>query len=165
MSVGKGMIYEGGQKKSAPTKDTFTSLHFTVRSFPSATVIQTDEAVIEATLNDLPLVAQTEIGDEQRQMRAIIEYPVKTMNIHPERKRFQVDTGPLLLPDFTSDAGEQIEWFSLAHVVYNTFDRAEFIIRQPTPVHKDGQEVCSVMHYSGIRVHKARNTILCSGSL
>ena len=165
MSVGKGVIYEGEQKRCAPTKDTFTSLHFTVRSFPSATVLQTNEAVVKATLKELPLVAQTEIWDEQRQIRAIIEYPVKTMNFHPERKRFQVDTGPLPLPDFTSDAEEQIEWFSLAHVVYNTFDRAEFIIRQPTPVHKDGQEVCSVIHYSGIKVHEARNTILCSGTL
>ena len=159
------MIYEGGQKKSAPTKGSFTSLHFTVRSFPSATVLQTNEAVVDATMKELPLVAQTEIWDEQRQMRAIIEYPVKTMNFHPERKRFQVDTGPLLLPDFTSDAEEMIEFFDLAHVVYNTFDQAEFIIRQPTPVFKDGQEVCSVVHYSGIRVHEAKNTILYAWSL
>lgn len=165
ISMGKGMIYEGEKRKSAPTKDTFTSLHFTVRSFPSVMVLQTDEAVVEATLKELPLVAQTEIWDVQRQMRAVIEYPVKTMNIHPERKRFQVDTGPLPLPDFTSDAEESIEWFSLAHVVYNTSDRAEFIIRQPTPVLKDGQEVCSVIHYSGIKVHEARNTILCAGNL
>ena len=165
IGMGKGMIYEGEQKKSAPTKGSFTSLHFTVRSFPSATVLQTDEAAVEATMKELPLVAQTEIWDEQRQMRAIIEYPVKTMNFHPERQRFQVDTGPLLLPDFTSDAEERIEWFDLAHVVYNTFDRAEFIIHQPTPVLKDGQEVCSVAHYSGIRVYEAKNTILCAGSL
>jgi len=162
MGLGKGVIYGGEQRKSSPTKNTFTSLDFTIHSFPSATALQTDEAVIEATQKGLPLVAQTEIWDEERKMRAIIEYPVKTMNFHPERNRFQVDTGPLPLPDFTSDAEEQIEWFSLAHVVYNTFDRAEFIIRQPTPVLKDGQEVCSVMHYSGIRVHEARNTILCA---
>ena len=119
------------------------------------------EAVIEATLKALPLVARTEIWDEARKLRAIIEYPVKTMNFHPERQRFQVDTGPLPLPDFTSNAAEKIEWFSLAHVVYNTFDRAEFIIRQPTPVSVDGQEVCSVVCYSGIRVHEARNSVLC----
>ena len=165
MSLGKGMIYEGGKRISTPTKETFTSLKFTIRSFPSTTVLQTDEVVVEATLKEVPLVAQTEIWDEQRRMRAIIEYPVKTMNFHPERKRFQVDTGPLPLPDFASDAEEQIEWFSLAHVVYNTFDRAEFIIYQPTPVFKDGQEVCSVVHYSGIKVYEAKNTILCAGSL
>ena len=165
ISLGKGMIYESEQHKSALTKDTFTSLHFTIRSLHSATPLTTDEAVVAATLKELPLVAQTEIWDKQRQMRAVIEYPVKTMNIHPERRRFQVDTGPLPLPDFTSDTEERIEWFSLAHVVYNTFDRAEFIIRQPTPVVRDGREVCSVMHYSGIKVYEAQNTILCAGSL
>ena len=138
-------------------------------------IYEGEHAVVEGTLKKLPLVAvrqsrpllfaQTEIWDEQHQMRAIIEYPVKTMNFHPERKRFQIDTGPLPLPDFTSDAEEHIEWFDLAHVVYNTFDRAEFIIRQPTSVLKNGQEVCSVIHYSGIKIHEARNTILCAGSL
>ena len=123
------------------------------------------EAVVRATRKGLPLVARTEIRDEQPNVRAIMEYPVKTMNIHPKRKRFQVDTGPLLLPDFSSDTEEKIEWFSLAHVVYNTFDRAEFIIREPTPVFEGGREVCCVMHYSVIRVHEAKNTILCAGKL
>ena len=70
-----------------------------------------------------------------------------------------------MLPDFTSTAEHWIEWFDMAHVVYNTFDQAEFIIRRPTPVLVEGSEVCSVHHYSEIRVHEARNILLCAGRL
>ena len=55
-------------------------------------------------------------------MSAMVEYPVKTMNIHPERKRFQVDTGPLLFPDLSLTVERQIQCFSIAFVCYNTFD-------------------------------------------
>lgn len=163
MSTGYGMIYEGETNASQPCAETFTSLHFTVRKYPEATVLETDEAVAAATEQELPIVAQTEIWDDARGMRAMIEYPVKTMNFHPERKRFQVDTGPLLLPDFASDSEHWIEWFDMAHVAYNTFDRAEFIIRRPTRVEVEGDEVCRVHHYSEVRVHEAENRLLCGG--
>ena len=165
MSTGYGMVYEGETKSSRPTDESFTSLHFTLRTYPEVTVLDTDQAVVAATESELPIVAQTEILDNERQLRALIEYPIKTMNFHPDRKRFQVDTGPLLLPDFTSTAEHWIEWFDMAHVVYNTFDQAEFIIRRPTPVLVEGSEVCSVHHYSEIRVHEARNILLCAGRL
>lgn len=165
MSTGYGMLYEGETKSSQPTAEAFTSLHFTLRTYPEVTVLDTDEAVVAATERELPIVAQTEIGDAERHMRAVIEYPVKTMNFHPERKRFQVDTGPVLLPDFASTSEHRIEWFDMAHVVYNTFDRAEFIIRRPTPVEIDGHEACRVHHYSETRIHEARNTLVCAGRL
>lgn len=165
MSTGHGMVCEGETKASRPTAESFTSLHFTLRAYPEVTVLDTDAAVAMATERELPLVAQTEIRDTSRGMRALIEYPVKTMNFHPERKRFQVDTGPLLLPDFASVSEHWIEWFDMAHVAYNTFDRAEFIVRRPTPVLVNGREVASAHHYSAIRVHDARNTLLCAGRL
>jgi len=163
--VGVGAVSKGECSKSFPTKSRFTSFQVTLRAFPCTTVLDTDQVVIEATQRGLPLVARTEIWDDQRSIRAIIEYPVKTMNIHPERNRFQVDTAPVLLPDLSSAARERSEWFSLAHVVYNTFDQAEFIVREPTSLLTDGQHLCLVPQYSGIRVHPARNTTLCSGDL
>jgi hypothetical protein len=164
MSTGYGIIDGGETNTSGRCVDQFTSLHFTVRKYPEATALETDEAVVEATERELPIVAQTEIRDQERGLRAMIEYPVKTMNFHPERKRFQVDTGPLLLPDFASEAEHWIERFDMAHVAYNTFDRAEFIIRRPTPVEVEGAEICRVHHYSEIRVHEARNRLLCAGT-
>ena len=161
LDMGKGITYDGQQQNWKPVKDHFTSLSFTVQPLPHARALRTDEEIIEATMDNLPIVAQTEIWDSERRLRAMIEYPVKTMNFHAERRRFQVDTGPVLLPDFTSTAEHWIEWFSMAHVVYNTLDRAEFVIRRPTPITKDGREVCSVLYYSETRVHEAKHTIQC----
>lgn len=162
MSLGKAIVCEGEQPKSVSVQQAgFTTLEFVVRSLPSPRALRTDEEVVEATMAHLPIVAQTEIVSKERGFRALIEYPVKTMNFHPDRKRFQVDTGPLLLPDFSCGAEHWIEWLSMAHIAYNTFDRAEFILRKPTPVVRDGKEVCSILHYSEVRVHQARHTFFC----
>lgn len=165
MSVGKAITHEGERTSSwAIEGSRYTSLDFTVRSLQNAQALTTHEEVVIATASDLPIVAQTEIRDHERGLRAVLEYPVKTMNFHPERKRFQVDTGPLLLPDFASAAEHWIERLDMAHVVYNTFERAEFIVRRPTPVLRDGSEVCSALHYSEVRVHEAKHTILCGSA-
>lgn len=165
MSVGKAITHEGERPSSwAIEGSRYTSLDFTVRSLQDAQALETHEDVVRATSDDLPIVAQTKIWDRERGLRAMLEYPVKTMNFHPERKRFQVDTGPLLLPDFASTAEHWIERLDMAHVAYNTFDRGEFIIRRPTPVLRDGSEVCSVLHYSEVRVHEAKHTVLCSSA-
>ena len=49
-----------------------------------------------------PIVAKTSF--EVNGIRATLEYPVRTMNYHDDRVRFQVDTGPLIFPDLPSDA-------------------------------------------------------------
>lgn len=163
MGFDGAMVCERTRNSSEPCAGRFEPLEFTIAKLPGVTALETDEAVVRATQQDLPIVAQTEIWDRKRGVRATIEYPVKTMNFHPERMRFQVDTGPLPLPDFDSSAEHWIEWFDLAHVVYNTYDRAEFIVRRPTPVVIEGKEVCQVHHYSEVRVHEARHTLLCGG--
>jgi len=56
------------------------------------------------------------------------------INILRDPPRFQVDTGPLLWPDLASSAPHPIERFEVAYVAYCTFDRAEFILRRPTPI-------------------------------
>jgi hypothetical protein len=69
----------------------------------------------------------------------------------------------VLLPDFSLETEHWIDRFSLAHVAYNTFDRAEFIIRRPTPIFRESQKVATVLHYSEKRAHEARHRILCAG--
>jgi hypothetical protein len=56
------------------------------------------------------------------------------MNLMQNPARFQVDTGPLILPDFAAPVAHAIEQFEVAHVVYHTFDKAEFIMRKPVPL-------------------------------
>ena len=87
------------------------------------------------------------------------------MNVSEGTKRFQVDTGPVLLPDFTAQAKRAVEKFHLAFICYNTFDAAEVVLRQPTPVVVDGKEVGQVMHYARIVRLAAKHEIFCAAKI
>src|SRR5262249_46449812 len=117
--------------------------------------------VCTATASNLPLIGRTEFRDPKRKERYVLEYPIKTMNFAPLTPSFQVDTGPLLAPDFTSTASSPIDRLEMAHIAYNRFDRAEFILRRPTPIKDiEGKELCRVLHYSEAREYAAQNRIL-----
>ena len=124
-------------------------------SFVEAEELPTVEAIVRATLANRPVVARTEIGDEGDRWRVMIEYPIKTMNANDLRPAFQVDTGPVPFVDWTAEADSLLERFRLAFVVYNTFDRAEFILQVPTPL----QGGATVNHYSEVRVLPAKNAL------
>ncbi len=156
----------GGDARAARTLEGhYLDFEVVVRHHPQAQGLENDEQVVEATLKHLPIIARTEIWDDERKRRAMIEYPVKTMNIQQERKRMQVDTGPLLFPDFSASVHREIERFSVAFICYNTSDVAEFVLRVPTPVMRGAEEVASVIEYSDVRRLPVRNTLYCVGHL
>jgi hypothetical protein len=112
-----------------------------------------------ATMSGLPLTTQTEIHDNQTGLTAIIECPVKTINLGPGRRMFQVDTGPVCYPDLHRRWNPQIECLSLAFVAFNSRSSADFIVEQPTKVMRDGEEICQVYHYSDPFGEEATNRI------
>jgi len=128
-------------------------------------ILDSNEKIIQATRKCLPIVSQTEIWDSGSKMRAIIECPVKTMNIDEKQCIYQVDTGPILFPDLSKRYERQIEALSLAYVAFNVPHFADFVIEQPTPIIENGKEVAWVYHYSGIRSLEAKNVVLCIGEL
>ncbi len=106
------------------------------------------EAIRDASAKGLPMVAQTEILNAETKLRAIIEYPVKTMNVSLDKSLYQVDTGPVALPDLEKRYEPPIDALRLAFVAFNTPDFADFVVEQPTPVVEEGQELTQVYHYS-----------------
>ena len=51
----------------------------------------------------------------------------------------------------------------MAHVVYNRLDRAEFILRRPTPINDEqGKQLCQVLHCSEVREDQTRNVLLAA---
>ena len=121
--------------------------------------LETNEAVRAATDRALPLVARTEIANAGTGLRAILEYPVKTMNIEVERTLFQVDTGPVALPDLTRRHERLADSLSLAFVAFNAFDYAEVVVETPTPLESGG----SVYHYSERKGLSVRNRLYAVG--
>lgn len=129
------------------------------------TELETWEQMRDYTAAGIPIVTQTEIWNEQTGLKAMIECPCKTMNISHVKKVYQVDNGPVALPDLSKTHSPEISSLSLAFIAFNTPDFADFVIEGPTPVIENGKEVTRVNHYSELRTHKSINRVLALGKL
>lgn len=147
------------------TKEKWGTPIWRLREAAPVTVLDTWEKIRDATTSGLPIVTQTEIVNTGTRLRAIIECPTKTMNVSLERELFQVDTGPIAFPDLTKRHEPAIACFNLAFIAFNAPGFADFVIEQPTPVIENGEEVCSIHHYSGPFSLPAKNTVMALGTL
>jgi len=120
---------------------------FTLRE-ARTTELRTVAEIRRATHAGLPIIARTEIANADSGLRAILEFPVKTMNIHDPKNLYQVDTGPVAFPDLTRRRDNAAESLSLAFVAFNAPDFADFVIETETVL--PGAESARVMHYSRI---------------
>ena len=163
LSFGYGLAQSDRHDTPTILAERFIDSGIEVNYHNHARELEENEAAVEAGLTSRPLVAHTEIEDHASGLRVVLEYPIHTMNFLTSR-RFQVDTGPLLFPDFSRETDRWISLFAVAHAFYNTFDREVFILRRPTPVIRDGVSACEAMHYSDIRRMPARNRLLEVGA-
>ena len=150
--------FGGDWRVVVPIEGRFEKFSTRIRHYSDVAELENDTEVVQATLDLSPIVAHTEVWSEDGKTRATIEYPIKTMNIQIERNRMQVDTGPVIYPDFSSDGESEIRKLNFAFVCYNTDDVAEFILRRPTPLRRDGAEVGTFIEYSDIRRVPMKNT-------
>ena len=141
--------------------DRWTEVRLDIGRVDSFTELGHRQSVVDATLQNRPLVSRTELADDASGVRAVLEYPVKTMNVMQSPVRYQVDTGPIIVPDFASTADRTIAQFDLAHVVYNMFDRGELILRKPISL-GEGASRTSVTDYSKRVEYTGRNTLLAA---
>jgi len=121
---------------------------YQLRQPRSTRLLATPAEIHKATQQGAPLVAQTEIVDKGSGLRATIEFPVKTINIRDEEPSYQVDTGPVALPDLTKRYPRSAESLSLAFVAFNAPEVADFVIEDETPILEKGKAVTRVHHYS-----------------
>lgn len=119
------------ERQTGMVAEAFDNLRIDVRRGKSKALRNTDD-IIEAVFEGRPVVARTEIDTEH--YLAVIEYPVKTINVNERDVIYQTDTGPLLFPDFARDPDDLIIGFELAFVAFNCAEWAEFIVRARTSV-------------------------------
>lgn len=124
----------------------------------SRTLISTAE-IRQATHAAMPIVAQTEIADASTGLRAVIEFPVKTMNIHDGKNMYQVDTGPVAFPDLSRRYPLLADSLALAFVAFNAPQFADFVIEDITSLKGDAQPASQVRHYSRIVSLAASNRL------
>ncbi|MBM3765847.1 MAG: hypothetical protein FJW32_10690 [Acidobacteria bacterium] len=120
-----------------------------------ARLLRSNREIREATHAGVPIVAQTELADPSTGLRAIIEFPVKTMNIHDTRDLYQVDSGPVVFPDLSRRYPRPAESLRLAFVAFNAPGFADFVIEAPTPI----PEGARVHHYSKLESFPAVNRL------
>lgn len=131
-----------------------------LRRAEGAAVLDTWPKIQAAIEQGKPIIARTRLADRAARRAALIEYPVKTMNMNVQQQMWQLDTGPIALPDLSQRNDPPIAALRLAFVAANRFDRADFVMEQPTPVLADGRPVAEVHHYSGPVSLPAENVLL-----
>lgn len=141
-----------------PIDERYLELDYALTPLSNPSLANDNEALVAAAESLDAVVIQTEIRNEVGTRRAVLEYPVKTFNYHPERVLFQMDTGPMLWADLDSSEADPMCWLRLAHTVFNRFDRAEFVLRGPTPYLVDGETVGQVEDYQDVVAQPARHT-------
>jgi len=111
-------------------------------------------AVCAATYDCVPLVAQTEIWNDETRLRAVIEYPVKSMNTNRQQSAYQVDTGPVAFPDLSVRHDRYADGICLGFIAFNASHVADFILEVPTRV---GDE--EVHHFSQVFALPTKNRL------
>ncbi len=139
-------------------KGRFDDIRIHLAPFKNAVELTTDQAIVDATLRNLPLIGRTEIKSDDGKISALMEYPITTMNVEPGKKIWQIDTGPILFADFKCNAAQRIEKLVPAFIVCNTREYAELAIRTVVKLPKGG----STHHYADPRGVKT-STSLYSG--
>ena len=127
-----------------------------------ATALGSGEEIIASTLAGAPLVGRTTLTDEARGRRAVLEYPIPYINVHPPIARFQVDVGPILFGDLSSDEEPPVARLALAYVMFNTFDKVEFAIRVPAQIGEGDGAV--TLHYAKVVRMEAKNELFRLGT-
>ena len=132
-----------------------------IRRFEKTRSLEDAEAIFKATMESSePMVSRTTIQGGRQGLTAVLEYPVNTMNVVDGPMRFQVDTGPLIVPNFNIKAARPIECLEVGYVVYNRFDEAEFTVRKPVPIMDGPKPLFFRTDYSELRNYPAQNEVL-----
>jgi hypothetical protein len=143
-----------------PVEDYWGQPDLKLREGKKVTVLDTWEKIRDFTAAAVPIVSRTELMDDTTGLKAIIEAPVKTLNISIDRSMYQVDTGPIGYPDLSQRYEPRIDCLKLAFVAFNAPHFADFIVEQPTAVIEDEVEKCQIHHYSSPFSKPAKNTLL-----
>ena len=121
----------------------------------SGRVLEDTDAILAALESDVPVVSQTEYEEAGHQV--LLEYPVRCVNFSERERYYQVDTGPILLPDFSREYKSLLEACRLAYIAHNSPEWAEAIVCVPTPLTDD----LKVHHYSqSVRIEGTRNRMI-----
>jgi hypothetical protein len=131
------------ERQAGNCSEAFTDMNIDLRE-ASGQLLTTTEEIVAAVLTNRPLVSQTEFSLSDGS-QVFLEYPVKVINASEREMFYQVDTGPILVPDVTAfDGKNAISALRLAFMAHNTLGCTEMLLNVPTEIAPG----LSVNHYS-----------------
>lgn len=144
-------------KSCLPVKEMWNGQKYHLIEGQKTEELTSNQTIREATYRFDPIVSQTEIWNQETKLRAIIECPVKTLNTNQESNFYQIDTGPIALPDLSKRYPRYVDSIQLAFVAFNVPDFADFVIESSTPVGED--KTTQVLHYSKLLTLPSENRL------
>ena len=133
------MAYRRGdtvKRKNVQMKGVIDILESGLRYFIEVAELTTYKEVHDAMVGNKPILGRTRYlakkGDEE--IEVVAEYPVTVMNTRHDHDMWQVDTGPMLLPDFSIEHNLEVALFRQAYIAYNRWDYAECAMRLPVAI-------------------------------
>ena len=128
----------------------------------SKNLVSPDE-IIRFTHEFYPVVAQTEIRNDDTELCAIIEYPVKTLNIRKSDNAYQIDTGPVAFPNLALRHERLVDSISLAFVAFNAAHFADFVVEESTPIGNTQETIETHVYHFSRRISLAASNRLYAG--
>lgn len=140
------------ERQAGKCADCFTQLAIEVRE-TAMRRLHTTEEIVAAVLHGVPLFSRSEFKLVDGTLVSI-DFPVKVINASEREVFYQVDTGPVLVPDPTAfDGQHEISKLRLAFIAHNSLGCTELLVNVPTPI-ADG---LSVNHYSRVLKVESKN--------
>lgn len=140
-----------------PTRVTDLAVH--LLPLDRSTPLTGYEDIRTAVLTQQPITCRTSYVANDGVMQVALEYPAKIVNVQHDRPNWQIDTGPIMVPDFGVTTALFVDRLELAYIVFNSWDWAEVLERRPTPVTPAGERGPQTTHYSAVHRIAVRNEI------
>ncbi len=121
--------------EATPHAGRFAYARFTTHVVDGGRVAADVADVMQAVQANHVLNARTTYEDSARGLVVTLEYPIRTINIESTKGQFQIDTGPLTLPDLETWDGSGVSRVFLAHAAFSEWARTEFIVRREVAPH------------------------------
>lgn len=146
---------EQPERQAGRWAEAFTNLRIDFAHVPGELMTR-EKDIVAAVLGNRPLISQTEFVGPSGEC-VYLEYPVKVVNAGEREMFYQVDTGPVLIPDAAAHDGKHdISALRLAFIAHNSLGCTELLVSVPTQI---GHGV-SVDHYSQVVKVAAKNRMI-----
>ena len=152
--VGEAMSTNDGRGATVKRID----LH--LRRYGNMRRLETPQEIRAAIQSNSPINGRTTCVDQDGRTSIQLDYPVKCCNWAHDHGGWQVDTGPVLMPDPDAEMGDlPVSRLNAAYIVYNSADWAEVALRRPTSIRGGGR----TPHFVDvIRMENVRNELFAA---